>query len=46
MLDIETCSWCVEEVPFAELDKEENQMPDGALVCDKCADLARLMFED
>lgn len=35
LTDPETCSWCVAEVEFAEL--ESNEQPDGALICDRCA---------
>ena len=32
MVDMETCSWCLEEVP----DRTLVMMPDGARVCREC----------
>jgi len=33
-MDLETCSWCVEEVEFASLVETD----DGALICVFCAE--------
>jgi hypothetical protein len=44
VVDLETCSWCVEEVPWTEL--ESHEAPDGALLCDRCwADYEQMVRE-
>lgn len=32
MTDLETCSWCTDEVPYSSL----REAPDGALLCREC----------
>lgn len=34
MTDMETCSWCVEEVPYSSL--KESKTDPGAMICKQC----------